>query len=96
METAVYEREIVGGDAYGNLIFFLFLEQTQFVVVQIYIVNALRIDCGYSRNQLYLTWSYLVTLIILFGNFYVKSYRTKNNNKDGFSEKKNNELKKSE
>ena len=24
METAVYEREIVGGDAYGNLIFFSF------------------------------------------------------------------------
>lgn len=79
-----------------TLFFFLFLEQTQFVVVQIYIVNALRIDCDYSRNQLYLTWSYLVTLIILFGNFYVKSYRTKNNNKDGFSEKNNNELKKSE
>lgn len=101
METAVYEREVVGGDAYSskysNLIFFsLFLEQTQFVAVQIYIINALRIDCGYSRNQLYLTWSYLVTLIILFSNFYIKSYRNKNNNKDNPSEKNNSELKKSE
>jgi len=71
--------------------FFFFLEQTQFVVVVIYIINALRIDCGYSRNQLYITWVYCITLIILFGKFYIQSYINKSD-----SNGNNNNQKKSE
>lgn len=65
-----------------------FLEQTQFVVIVIYIAIVLRIDCGYSRNLLYLNFVYLITLIMLFSNFYIQAYRNKN--------KDNNNLTKSE
>lgn len=72
-------------------LFFFFLEQTQFVVIVTYIINALRIDCGYSRNHLYIAWVYCITLIILFSKFYIQSYINKSDSNDN-----NNNQKKSE
>ena len=58
--------------------FVLFSTQIQFVAILVYIISALYIDCGFSRNQLYLNGVYIVTLIVLFGNFYIRSYLEKN------------------
>lgn len=44
----------------------------------VYMISALYIDCGFSRNHLYLTGIYVFTLIILFTNFYIRSYLEKN------------------
>jgi len=54
------------------------LQLIQFVAILVYIISALYIDCGFSRNQLYLNGVYLVTLIVLFANFYIRSYLEKN------------------
>ena len=61
-----------------DFFFVLFFTQIQFVAILVYIISALYIDCGFSRNQLYLTGVYLVTLIVLFSNFYIQSYLEKN------------------
>ena len=61
------------------------------MTIVIYIINVLRIDCGFSRNQLYIHGVYLITLIVLFSNFYFQSYINKRNNSNN-----NNGQKKSE
>ena len=58
--------------------FVLFSTQIQFVAILVYIISALYIDCGFSRNQLFLNGVYMVTLIVLFGNFYIRSYLERN------------------
>jgi len=63
---------------YDRLFFVLFFTQIQFVAILVYIISALYIDCGFSRNQLYLNGVYMVTLIVLFANFYIRSYLEKN------------------
>ncbi|XP_068717450.1 very long chain fatty acid elongase 4-like isoform X2 [Montipora capricornis] len=52
------------------------LQLTQFVIVVIYLSNAFRRNCiGFWGNvQLLLHLSFVATMVILFGNFYIQSY----------------------
>ena len=51
------------------------------MAVLVYALHAVYIDCGFSRNYLCLCGMYLVSLIVLFANFYIRSYLTKNKTK---------------
>ncbi|XP_070557481.1 very long chain fatty acid elongase 4-like [Ptychodera flava] len=51
------------------------LQLAQFVIVMIQTILSLYIDCGYPRIVLYALAVYMVSHIILFGNFFNKTYR---------------------
>lgn len=53
----------------------------QFAVLLIYTVNALRINCFTGTQQtipIYVIFVFNVTLVVLFSNFYIQAYLTKN------------------
>lgn len=53
----------------------------QFAVLLIYTVNALRINCFTSAQQtfpIYVILVFDVTLVVLFSNFYIQAYLSKN------------------
>lgn len=47
----------------------------QFMVVFLHTSYALKLDCGFSRKLLWLLWSYMLTLFMLFSHFYTQAYK---------------------
>ena len=72
-------------------VFFFFFLQTQFVILLVYIIYSLKSYCVvdfFPLVFLYMHLIFLVSLFILFSNFYVQSYLKKNKVSRSNSEKK--------
>ena len=61
--------------------FFIFIYQIQFLILLIYMANALRMNCfgGFQETMtVYFTAAFTSGLAFLFGNFYIQAYLKKN------------------
>jgi len=58
------------------------LPQVQFCVVLCHTTNAFFIDCQFPRGVMYLNFFYVYSLLVLFINFYVRTYVTGRSGKD--------------
>ena len=61
--------------------FFFFIYQIQFLILLIYMVNALRMNCfgGFPETMtVYFIAAFNFVLAFLFGNFYIHAYLKKN------------------
>ena len=60
---------------------FFFIYQIQFLILLIYMANALRMNCfgGFPEAMtVYFTAAFTFVLAFLFGNFYIQAYLKKN------------------
>ena len=53
------------------------MQLTQFVIILIHTVNTYTSGCDFPMWSIAMLTAYMVILIILFGNFYIQSYRLK-------------------
>ena len=58
-------------------IYLPFTQQLQFAVILMHTTSALFLDCGFNLKLLMILWFYCISLILLFTNFYLRAYLSK-------------------
>ena len=73
------------------MVFLLFLNfdffQTQFVVILIHTLQTGFTDCDFPVWGVYFLTTYMIMMLVLFGNFYLQSYLKNQNLKEKKAEK---------